>query len=68
MSDVLGVDPPDPEESSEGQAAVVADCAKAYISALGALFEGDSVSAQAEVVKQQLESISATCKAAFEGA
>ena len=39
-----------------------------YISALGTLFEGDSVSAQAEVVKQQLESISATCKTAFEGA
>jgi chromosome segregation ATPase len=55
-------------EAAESKAAVVTDCAKAYISALGALFEGDSVSAQAEVVKQQLESISATCKAAFEGA
>jgi hypothetical protein len=42
--------------------------AHAYVSALGALFEGDSVSAQAEVVKQQLANISATCKAAFEGA
>jgi hypothetical protein len=38
------------------------------VSAHGALFEGDSVSAQAEVVKPQLEGISATCKAAFEGA
>ena len=55
-------------EAADSKATVVADCAKAYISALGMLFEGDSVSAQAEVVKQQLESISATCKAAFEGA
>ena len=31
-------------------------------------FEGESVQAQAEVVKQQLESISATCKASLEGA
>ena len=55
-------------EAADSKATVVADCAKAYISALGMLFEGDSVSAQAEVVKQQLESITATCKAAFEGA
>jgi cytoskeletal protein RodZ len=55
-------------EAADSKAAIAADCAKAYVSALGALFEGDSVSAQADVVKQQLESISATCKAAFEGA
>ena len=55
-------------EAADSKAAIAADCAKAYVSALGTLFEGESVSAQAEVVKQQLQSISATCKAAFEGA
>jgi len=55
-------------EAADSKAAIAAECAKAYVSALGALFEGDSVSAQAEVVKQQLESISTTCKASLEGA
>ena len=55
-------------EAAESKAAIAADCAKAYLSALGALFQGESVSAQAEVVKQQLGSISTTCKAALEGA
>ena len=55
-------------EAADSKAAIAADCAKAYVSALGTLFEGESVSAQAEVVKQQLESISATCKASLEGA
>ena len=54
--------------AAESKAAIAADCAKAYLSALGALFEGESVSAQADVVKQQLENISATCKAALEDA
>jgi chromosome segregation ATPase len=55
-------------EAADSKAAIAADCAKAYVSALGALFEGESVSAQAEVVKQKLESISTTCKGALEGA
>ena len=55
-------------EAADSKAAIAADCAKAYVSALGTLFEGESVSAQAEVVKQQLKSISATCKASLEGA
>jgi hypothetical protein len=54
-------------EAADPRAAIAADCAKAYVSALGVLFEGESVSAQAEVVKQQLGGISATCKAALEG-
>ena len=54
-------------EAADSKAAITADCAKAYVSALGALFEGESVQAQAEVVKQQLDSISATCKASLEG-
>jgi chromosome segregation ATPase len=55
-------------DAANSKAAVAADCAKAYVSALGTLFEGESVKAQAEVVKQQLKSISATCKASLEGA
>jgi hypothetical protein len=46
----------------------VGDTAKAHVSELGALFEGESVSAQAEVVKQQLKSISATSEASLESA
>jgi chromosome segregation ATPase len=55
-------------EAAESKAAITADCAKAYVSALGMLFEGESVKAQAQAVKQQLKSISATCKASLEGA
>jgi chromosome segregation ATPase len=55
-------------EAAESKAAIAADCAKAYVSALGMLFEGESVKAQAEAVKQQLNSISATCKSSLEGA
>jgi chromosome segregation ATPase len=55
-------------EAAESKAVIAADCAKAYVSALGMLFEGESVKAQAEAVKQQLDSISATCKASLEGA
>ena len=54
-------------DATDSKAAIAADCAKAYVSELGALFEGESVSAQAEVVKQQLNRISATCNASLEG-
>ena len=55
------------KRATESQAAITADCAKAYVSALGALFEGDSVKAQAEVVKKDLEGISESCQAALSG-
>ena len=55
-------------QAAESKAAIAADCAKAYVSALGALFGGESVSAQAEAVRKELESITGSCKAAFEGA
>ena len=55
-------------EAADSKAAIAADCAKAYVSALGSLFEGESFSAQAEAVKQELQSVSATCKASLEGA
>ncbi len=48
--------------AAESRSAVVADCAKAYISAFGALFEGDNASDQAPAVREQLSAITATCK------
>ena len=51
-------------EAVQSKASIAADCAKAYVSAFGTLFgdEGD----QASVV-QQLQGITADCKAAFAG-
>jgi DNA repair exonuclease SbcCD ATPase subunit len=54
-------------EAAQSRAAVAADCAKAYISAFGALFEGDSPEDQAPAVRDQLSSITATCKDALAG-
>jgi uncharacterized protein (DUF3084 family) len=54
-------------QAAESKAAVAADCGKAYVSAFGALFEGDSVREQAATVRPQLESITAECKAALGG-
>ena len=49
-------------EAAEAKAAVAADCAKAYISALGPVFEGDGDEDQ---VRQQLSEITAACKDAL---
>lgn len=49
-------------KAAESRAAVAADCAKAYISAFGALFEGDSARDQAPAVREQLAGVTATCK------
>ena len=49
---------------AKGNAQIAADCGQAYLSALGSLFSGESV----DTVRQQLQSISADCKAAFSGA
>jgi len=49
-------------EAAQSRAAVAADCAKAYISAFGALFEGDSPEDQAPAVREQLSDVTATCK------
>ena len=51
--------------AAESRATVVADCAKAYFSALGSLFEGDDVRAQAEQVHEQLKGITSDCQAAL---
>jgi chromosome segregation ATPase len=48
--------------AAESRASIAADCAKAYIAAFGALFEGESASDQAPEVREQLSGITATCK------
>jgi hypothetical protein len=55
-------------EAANSKVEVAADCAKAYASAFGSLFEGESVKAQAAAVGEQLKSISSSCKAALGGA
>jgi chromosome segregation ATPase len=52
-------------ELAKSKAAIVADCAKAYLSAFGALFEGDSVTDQAAAVRESLRSITTDCKTAL---
>jgi uncharacterized membrane-anchored protein YhcB (DUF1043 family) len=54
-------------EAAGAKAAAAGDCAKAYVSAFGALFEGDSVRAQAPAVREQLQGITADCKSALGG-
>jgi chromosome segregation ATPase len=56
-------------ESQAAQSKVQAarGCAKAYIEAFGGLFEGDSVSAQAETVRKDLQRVTADCKDALAG-
>jgi uncharacterized protein YoxC len=54
-------------QEAQSKASVAAGCAKSYVGAFGALFDGDSVRAQAATVKQQLQSVSATCKTALQG-
>ena len=54
-------------EAAESEATMAADCAKAYTSAIGTLFEGDDVRAQAAQVGEQLRGITDQCKAAFGG-
>lgn len=55
-------------KAAEAKAKGAADCAKAYISALGSLFEGEgSVQDKAAGVRKELESITADCKATLAG-
>ena len=49
-------------EAAQSKAAVAAGCAKAYISALGGLFEGTDARDQAPVVREQLSDVTAACK------
>ena len=54
-------------QAAESKAALAADCAKAYLSAFGTLFEGESVRAQAPSVREKFGTISADCKTALAG-
>jgi chromosome segregation ATPase len=50
-------------DAVQSKASIAADCAKAYVSALGSLIgDGDQTA-----VKQQIQGITADCKAALEG-
>jgi chromosome segregation ATPase len=53
------------QKEAESRLTVAGDCLKAYTSAVGSLFDGDGPKAQAPAVKQQLEGITAECRAAF---
>jgi multidrug resistance efflux pump len=52
-------------DAAESKATVARDCAKAYISAFGTLFEGKDVKEQAAAVRKQLQGITADCKSAL---
>jgi cytoskeletal protein RodZ len=54
-------------QAASAKASVAGNCAKAYVSAFGTLFDGSSVRAQAATVRQQLQGITADCKAALGG-
>ena len=54
-------------QAAEAKNAIVADCANAYISEVGKLFEGDDPAAQAKSVKKDLDAIVTDCKAALAG-
>jgi len=54
-------------DAAESKSAIVADCAKAYFSAFGALFDGESVEDQVPVVNKELQGISDSCKTALGG-
>jgi hypothetical protein len=54
-------------EAADSKAKIAAGCAKAYVSAFGGLFEGDESSGGAEKAGQELEAVTADCKAALSG-
>jgi uncharacterized membrane-anchored protein YhcB (DUF1043 family) len=53
--------------AAKAKGTVAANCARASVAAIGQLFEGESVRAQAPAVRQQLQTIGANCKSAFAG-
>ena len=54
-------------KAAESQTAIVTDCAKTYLTALGSLVQSDNPSEEAATVKKDLQSISDTCAKALEG-
>jgi chromosome segregation ATPase len=55
------------QEAAESKASIAAGCAKAYISAFGLLFEGDSVRTQAAKAREEFSKITSDCKTALAG-
>jgi DNA repair exonuclease SbcCD ATPase subunit len=55
------------QKAAESKAAIATDCARAYISAFGTLFDGDDIKAQAAKVREQLSQIHDDCQNAFKG-
>jgi uncharacterized membrane-anchored protein YhcB (DUF1043 family) len=53
--------------AAKAKGTVAANCARASVAAIGQLFEGESVQAQAQAVRQQLQTIGADCKSALAG-
>lgn len=53
-------------KAAQSKATVAADCAKAYVSAIGSLLDGGDIQAQAATVRDELAAITAGCKASFE--
>ena len=52
-------------EAANAQLEIAVDCAKAYVTAFGELFEGDDLEDQAAAVRKQFKSITADCKEAL---
>jgi hypothetical protein len=52
-------------DAAQSKAQIAADCAKAYVTAIGGLFDGGDVRAAADKVKQDLQGVTADCKSAF---
>ena len=54
-------------DAAESKTEIAGECARAYVAAFGALFDGESVKSQAPVVREDLQSISSQCQAALSG-
>jgi hypothetical protein len=54
-------------DAAQSKAQIAADCAKAYVTAIGGLFGGGDVKAAADKVKHDLQGITADCKTALGG-
>ena len=52
-------------DAAESRASIARECARAYVTAIGGLFEGDDPEARAPEVRADLEGITAQCRQAF---
>lgn len=54
-------------KAAESKAEITTECAKAYVTTVGKLFESDDPSSQEAAVKKELETIAADCEKALAG-